>query len=113
MAGTQAVEQVAGAQVLDQVAGTLVLDKVAGVQVLAPVTGVQLLDQVTGCNISTLSANQKVDRLLNHFTPGDGYEFAHQAGAEGGEQMEDVCSTGLAYRIRVAGAFPCEVWRVL
>ena len=65
------------------------------------------------CNISTLSGNQKVEHLLNHFTPGDGYEFAHQAGAEGGEQMEDICSTGLAYRLRVAGAFPCEVWRVL
>ena len=65
------------------------------------------------CNISTLSVTQKVERMLNHVTPGDGYEFAHQAGAEGGEQIEDFCSMGVANRLRVAGTFPCEVWRVL
>ena len=31
------------------------------------------------CDISTLSDNQKVKLLLNHFTPGDDYEFSHQA----------------------------------
>ena len=30
-----------------------------------------------------LSDNQKVKLLLNHFTPGDSYEFAHQVARNG------------------------------
>ena len=43
-------------------------------------------------DILTLSDNQKVELLLNHFTPGDG----SRGRAEGGEQMEVVFSTGVA-----------------
>ena len=62
MAGAQVVvDQVAGAQV--------VVDQVAGAQVV--------VDLVTA---SQVPANRVAgtDLLLNHFTPGDGYEFTHQ-----------------------------------
>ena len=50
--------------------------------------------------------------MLNHFTPGDGYEFAHPGHAEGGEEMEVVFLTGVANQVRVAGVFICEGSRI-
>ena len=40
------------------------------------------------CDISTLSDNQKVELLLNHFTPGDGYDFAHEAVQKGANKWK-------------------------
>ena len=41
--------------------------------------GVIQTDIRLASNFSTLSGNQKVEILLNHITPGDAYEFDHQA----------------------------------
>ena len=53
--------------------------------------------------------------MLNHFTPGDGYEFTHQFVQKGAKKlMEIFFSTGVPNRVRVAAwCIPCEVWRVL
>ena len=76
---------------VDQVAGTqVVLDQVAGTQVHYGSSGRNRSDGCSDpgviqtdiglvCDISTLSDNQKVELLLNHFIPGDGYDFAHEA----------------------------------
>ena len=112
VAEAQVPDQVTGIQVVDQVAGTQVVDQVDGVEVVVDqVAGVQVVNQVAGtqgggssgrsredgcsdpgviqtdiglvCDISTLSHNGKVELLLNPFTPGDGYKFAHQAAQKG------------------------------
>ena len=99
--GAQVVDQMSGTQVvLDHVAGVQMVDQLAGVQVVVDlVAGTQVHYGSSGrnrsdgcsdpggiqtdigrvCDISTMSDNQKVELLLNHFTPGDGYEFAHEA----------------------------------
>ena len=51
--------------------------------------------------------------LLNHFTPGDGYEFTHQVVQKGAKKWKLYFQKGVPNRVRVAGVFPCEGWRVL
>ena len=50
--------------------------------------------------------------LLNHFTPGDGYEFTHQVVLMGAKKWKLSFQTGVDNRVRVAGVFPFEVWKV-
>ena len=90
------VDQVTGAQVaVDQVAGAeVVVDLVTGTQVHA--------DRVAGAEL-----------LLNHFTSGDGYEFTHQVVQKGAKKWKLSFQTDVPNRVRVAGVFPYEGWRVL
>ena len=48
--------------------------------------------------------------LLNHFTPGDGYEFTHQVVQEGAKKWKLSFQTGVDNRGRAAGVFPFEGW---
>ena len=98
--GTQVVDQVAGAQIVDQLAGVqVVVDLVAGTQVHYGSSGTNRSDGCSDigviqtdiglvCDISALSDNQKVELLLNHFTPGDGYEFAHETVQKGAKKWK-------------------------
>ena len=98
--GAQVLDQVAGAQMVDQLAGVqVVVDLVAGTHVHYGSSGRNRSDDCSDpgvihtdiglvCDISTLSDNQKVELLLNHFTPGDGYEFAHEAVQKGGNKWK-------------------------
>ena len=111
MEGAQVVDQVAGTQVvLDQMAGAQMVDQLAGVQVAVDLVagtqvhygssgrnrsdgcsdpGVIQIDIGLVCNISTLSDNQKSNSLLlNHFTPCDGYEFAHETLPKGANKLK-------------------------
>ena len=69
----------------------VVVDLVAGTQVHA--------DRVAGAKL-----------LLNHFTPGDGYEFTHQFVQNGTKKwklsFQRACLTEFEW------LFPCEGWRV-
>ena len=97
MEGAQVVDQMAGVQMVDQLAGVqVVVDLVAGTQVHYGSRGRNRSDGCSDpdviqtdiglvCDISTLSDNQKVEHMLNHF--------------------EVVCSTGVANRARVASVF--------
>ena len=48
------------------------------------------------CDISTLFDNKKVELLLNHFTPGDGDEFAHEAVQKGAHKWKLSFQRGVA-----------------
>ena len=104
------VDQVAGVQVVDRVAGAhVVVDQVAGAQVVVDqVAGAQLLvDLVTA---SQVPANRVAgtELTLNHFTPGDGYEFTHQVVQKEAKKWKLSFQTGVDNRVRVAGVFPFE-----
>ena len=94
------LDQVTAAQMVDQLAGVqVVVDQVAGVQVHYGSRGRNRSDGCSDpgviqtdigliCDISTLSDNQKVELLLNQFTSGDGYEFAHEAVQKGANKWK-------------------------
>ena len=108
------VDQVAGVQVVDRVAGAHVMvDQVAGAQVVVDqVAGAQVLvDLVTA---SQVPANRVAgtELLLNHVTPGDGYEFTHQVVQKEAKKWKLSFQTGVDNRVRVAGVFPFEGWNV-
>ena len=46
--------------------------------------------------------------LLNHFTPGDGYEFIQQVVQKGAKTWKLSFQTGVDNRVRVAGVFLFE-----
>ena len=124
--GAQVLHQVEGAHVVDQVVGVqVVVDQVAGAEVVVDqVTGVQVVvDQVAGSQVVVdLVAGTQVygDRvagaelLLNHFTPGDGYEFTHQVVQKGAKKwklsFQRACLTEFQWLVysRVKGGGYCN-----
>ena len=56
------------------------------------------------CDISTLSDKQKVELPLNHFTPGDGDEFVHEACRRGANKWK--LSVQRAWQTELEWLFP-------